>query len=84
MTGKQLRNVERAFHIVAGVILLAIAFTPLGDGAVGQTLRFVVAPLLVASGILMWQHARVTRFLRGVGAEQSSGHPERTRAAGRR
>ena len=72
MTGKQLRNVERALHILAGVILLAIAFTPLGDGAVGRTLRFVAAPVLVTSGILMWQHARVTRFLRGVGAERGS------------
>lgn len=64
MTGKRLRDLERALHLVAGVTLLAIAFTPLGEGAVGQALRFVVAPVLVTSGILMWQHARVTRFLR--------------------
>jgi hypothetical protein len=38
--------------------------TPIGDLAVGQALRFFVAPLLVASGVLMWQHARGTRFLR--------------------
>jgi hypothetical protein len=49
----------------AGIILLAIVFTPLGEAVIGQALRFVVAPLLVASGILMWQHARVTRLLRG-------------------
>jgi hypothetical protein len=65
LTGKQLRVAERTLHIAAGLILLAIAFTPFGEAAVGQALRFVVAPLLVASGILMWQHARVSRLLRG-------------------
>jgi hypothetical protein len=65
LTGKQLRDAERALHIAAGVILLAIVFTPLGEAGIGQALRFVVAPMLVASGILMWQHARVTRLMKG-------------------
>jgi hypothetical protein len=71
LTGKQLRDAERAVHIAAGVILLAIVFTPLGDAVIGQALRFAVAPMLVASGILMWQHARVTRIMRG--AERDHG-----------
>jgi hypothetical protein len=78
LSGKQLRNAERALHIAAGVILLAIAFTPLGDAVIGQALRFVVAPMLVISGILMWQHARVTRLMRGTEAA-----PRRARTEGR-
>jgi hypothetical protein len=78
LSGKQLRNAERALHIAAGVILLAIAFTPLADAGIGQALRFVVAPMLVVSGILMWQHARVTRLMRGTEAA-----PPRARAEGR-
>jgi uncharacterized protein involved in cysteine biosynthesis len=64
-TAKQLRDAERALHIVAGVILLIVVFTPLGEAVIGQVLRLVVVPLIVASGILMWQHARVTRLMRG-------------------
>ena len=64
LTGKELRDLERAVHIAAGVILLLIVFTPLGEAAMGQALRFAVTPLLVMSGVLMWQHARVTRLMR--------------------
>jgi hypothetical protein len=78
LTGKQLRDLERALHLAAGVLLLAIVFTPLGDAVIGQALRVVVAPMLVASGILMWQHARVTRLLRG-----AKGAPRRARTEGR-
>jgi hypothetical protein len=78
LTGKQLRDAERALHIAAGVILLAIVFTPLGDAVIGQALRFVVAPMLVASGVLMWQHARVTRLMRGAKVA-----PRRVRTEGR-
>jgi hypothetical protein len=64
MTGKQIRDLERIVHLIAGAGLLALAFTPLGDGTIGSALRFAVAPLLGLSGVLMWQHARVTRALR--------------------
>jgi hypothetical protein len=78
LTSKQLRDLERALHLAAGVILLAIVFTPLGDAVIGQALRVIVAPMLLASGILMWQHARVTRLLRG-----AKGAPRRVRTEGR-
>ena len=64
ISGKTLRDAERVIHLIAGVGLLLIAFTPLGDGAPGSFLRFLIAPLLIGSGILMWQHARVMRSLR--------------------
>ena len=64
LTGKALRDAERVVHLLMGVGLLILSFTPLGQGDVGGVLRIAVAPLVVASGILMWQHARVTRALR--------------------
>jgi hypothetical protein len=64
ISGKGLRDAERVVHLVMGVGLLALSFTPLGEGDVGTLLRIVVAPLVVLSGVLMWQHARVTRALR--------------------
>ncbi len=63
-SGKSLRDFERRLHLALGVALLLLAFTPLGTGDVGALLRAAVAPLLVISGLLMWQHARVTKALR--------------------
>jgi hypothetical protein len=64
ITGKALRDAERAVHLLMGVGLLVLAFTPLGQAEIGGALRIAVAPLVVTSGVLMWQHARVTRALR--------------------
>ena len=64
VTGKRLRDVERVIHLLMGAGLLALSFTPLGQGEVGAALRLAVAPLVVVSGILMWQHAKVVRALR--------------------
>jgi hypothetical protein len=64
ISGKALRDFERVVHLAMGAGLLALAFTPLGDGPAGAALRLVVVPVIVLSGGLMWQHARVTRTLR--------------------
>jgi hypothetical protein len=64
LNGKTIRTIERAAHLIAGTGLLLIVFTPLGDGALGGALRFALVPPLVLSGLLMWQHARVSRVLR--------------------
>ena len=64
ISGKRLRDAERVIHLVMGIGLLALSFTPLGQGDVGNAVRFAVGPLVVISGVLMWQHAKVTRALR--------------------
>lgn len=64
ISGKTLRTFERGVHLVGGALLLVLTFTPLGDGPVGDALRVAAAPLVVLSGLLMWQHARVVRALR--------------------
>jgi hypothetical protein len=65
MHGKTLRDIERRLHIAVGILFMTLVFTPLGEGAPGMLLRFMLAPLLVTSGILMWQHARVVKLLSG-------------------
>jgi hypothetical protein len=64
LSAKGLRTIQRAMHVVLGVLLLVIVFTPLGDAAAGGVLRLIAAPLVVVTGILMWQHGRVVRVLR--------------------
>lgn len=64
ISSKTLRDMERRVHLVMGIGLLVLSFTPLGQGDVGNVVRIAVAPLVVISGLLMWQHARVTRALR--------------------
>ena len=64
ITGKALRDAERIIHLVMGAGLIVLAFTPLGQGELGGPLRLVIAPFVVGSGLMMWQHARVTRALR--------------------
>jgi hypothetical protein len=76
VTGKAVRDAERVLHLVTGFLLLALVFTPLGEAAIGMALRFALVPMLVASGMLMWQHARVTRLLR---SRQGGAAPVRAR-----
>jgi len=64
ISGKTLRTIERGVHLALGALLLAVTFTPLGLGAVGEVLRVAAAPLVVITGVMMWQHARVVRALR--------------------
>ena len=64
VSGRTLRDAERVIHLVMGAGLLVLSFTPLGQGDIGGALRIAVAPFVVMSGVLMWQHARVTRALR--------------------
>lgn len=64
ISGKTVRTLERVVHLVLGGLLLAVTFTPLGQGAAGDVVRLVAAPLVVVTGMLMWQHGRVVRALR--------------------
>lgn len=57
------RRLERVVHLVAGVVLIAYVYLPLGD-AVAHMVRWVVIPVLVGSGIAMWQAARIRRALK--------------------
>jgi hypothetical protein len=50
---------------VTGLALVAFVSAPGGPGAVLETaVRWVILPLLAASGVLMWQWPKVRRWAR--------------------
>jgi hypothetical protein len=63
--GRQ-RRMQRAAHLLAAAVLLAYVYAPV-DGRLEDVVRFAVFPLLVLTGIAMWQAARIRRALRSRG-----------------
>ena len=65
LSAKKTRDVQRAVHLVAGVILLLYVYTPMGDQPIPELMVRVMAfPVLAISGLLQWQWPRVRRLLR--------------------
>ena len=63
--GKKIRDRQRLAHLVAGVALVAYVYTPGGPGpALEATVRWVIIPVLAASGVLMWQWPKLRRWAR--------------------
>ena len=59
------RTVLRWFHIVASVVLATYIYSPWQSvPAFDAGVRFVLIPLLAASGIWMWQQATFRRLIR--------------------
>ena len=63
MRARQQRKLERAVHLAAGAIVAAYVYLPLGD-AMADAIRWAVLPVLVGSGLAMWQMARIRRALK--------------------
>jgi hypothetical protein len=63
MTAAKQRKLQRVVHLVAGAALLGYVYAPLG-GELEAAVRMVVFPLLVVTGIAMWQAPRLRRGLR--------------------
>jgi thiosulfate reductase cytochrome b subunit len=69
-SNKQMRDMERLAHLGSALLVAAVVYAPWHDSAVATGLvRFVVFPLLVGSGIAMWQLQRLRRWLRGRGGQ---------------
>ncbi len=66
--GKKIRDRQRLAHLLAGVALVAYVYVPGPSPAVQTTVRWVILPLLAASGVLMWQWPKVRRWLRKRGS----------------
>lgn len=65
ITGRTLRTLSRALHLVGSALIGAYVYSPLGDLSWFTALmQFGVIPLLALSGLVMWQQARVLRWLR--------------------
>jgi thiosulfate reductase cytochrome b subunit len=63
MTPGQQRKAQRTAHLAAAVVLVAYLYAPL-EAQLRDTVRFIVIPLLLVTGIAMWQAARIRRLRR--------------------
>jgi hypothetical protein len=63
MTAAQQRKAQRAIHLIAALVLVAYLYAPL-EGRLEDAVRFVILPVLVLTGIAMWQAPRIRRALK--------------------
>jgi hypothetical protein len=63
MTAAQQRKVQRGVHLTAALVLAGYLYAPIG-APLQDVVRFVVLPVLVVTGIAMWQAARIRRLWR--------------------
>jgi hypothetical protein len=61
MTAARRRRAQRVVHLVAAVVLVAYLYAPLEE-QLQDAVRFLVLPLLVVTGIAMWQAPRIRRL----------------------
>jgi hypothetical protein len=78
MTAGALRRAQRRLHLLAGAVLFAYVYAPLG-AELEEVVRFAVLPVLALTGIAMWQAARIRRGLRSLrsGRHRSIKQPNR-------
>ncbi len=78
-SNKRIRDIQRFVPLAMGVFLIAYIYTPLGDsGDFESLIRLIIIPVLVVTGILMWQLPRIRKRLRdriksGTARERSEG-----------
>jgi hypothetical protein len=65
MTPGALRRSQRGVHLLAGAVLFAYVYVPLG-AELRDAVRFAAFPALALTGIAMWQAARIRRAVRMV------------------
>jgi thiosulfate reductase cytochrome b subunit len=63
MTPGSLRRAQRRAHLLGGLLLIAYVYAPL-EPQIEDLVRFVVVPVVVLTGVAMWQAARFRRILR--------------------
>jgi hypothetical protein len=65
MKARQTRRIQRMLHLTTGGVLLAFVYlTPDGGSVLTDIVRWLVFPLLAATGIAMWQWPRIRRLWR--------------------
>lgn len=77
------RGVQRLAHLVAGVLLLGYVYLPVPGGA-QSVVRLLVLPVLVATGVAMWQAPRLRRMRRALAAIRAGSTPARGPSDGHR
>jgi hypothetical protein len=62
---KRVRDGQRAFHLIVGMLLVISVYVPVEPGSITQAaLQWVIAPAAVLAGVLMWQWPAVRRLTR--------------------
>lgn len=70
------RGGQRALHLAGSVVLGAYIYSPWGaDPTFAAVARFILLPLLAATGLAMWQYPRLAKLLRGRRAPVSAATP---------
>ena len=65
MTAAQHRKVQRAVHLAAALVLFSYLYAPFG-AQLQDVVRFLVLPVLVVTGLAMWQAPRIRRLRKRV------------------
>ena len=64
-SGRRIRDLQRLAHLAIGAALAAYVYLPGGPSpALAATVRWVLLPLLAASGVVMWQWPKIRRWAR--------------------
>ncbi len=61
MSAAQQRKVQRVVHLAAALLLVAYLYAPL-EAQLQDAVRLIVLPVVVATGIAMWQAPRIRRL----------------------
>ncbi|MER6000130.1 hypothetical protein ACIHFD_10490 [Nonomuraea sp. NPDC051941] len=65
MKARQIRTIQRAVHLIAGLAIIAYVYlAPPADSPAHVAIRWVILPVLLASGVAMWQWPRIRRLIR--------------------
>ena len=68
---KRIRERQRRMHLFTGVLLIAYVYLPASSGSLFEAaIRWVVLPLLVVDGVLMWQWPKLRRLARQLAAHR--------------
>jgi hypothetical protein len=65
MTAAQQRRAQRGVHLIAALVLIVYLYAPL-EAELQDAVRFIVLPVLVVTGIAMWQAPRIRRLRKRV------------------
>ncbi len=80
LSNKRLRDLQRAVHLTGGLLVMASIYSPLRDQAVLDALVQVVAiPVMLVTGLAMWQAARLRRLLLRVRPAAATHQPRSSR-----
>ncbi|WP_020500882.1 hypothetical protein [Sciscionella marina] len=70
--GRRQRSLQRAVHLTLGLFLLVeLYLSPLLGPGFTTTVQWLVAPVVVASGIAMWKGQRIRHALRARAARHA-------------